>query len=162
MSDRKITDVRTAVPEDAEHFANIFAMLHSEVGRDTLDISYVNDLFNSAMNTRDVVIGVIGDVGEPLKAFIVLGVGRPWYSTTFTLSEYGTFVHPEFRKTDYFKQLVDFAKNMSDALGLDLFVGIQHSGRSDAKVRLYKKFFEECATQFRYQPKTLGDPSHVL
>lgn len=155
MSDRKINDVRHAVREDAEHFVNIFAMLHSEIGRDELDTSGVKNIFDLHLKQENVTIGVIGSVGEPLKGFIILGVGRPWYSSTYSISEYGTFVHPNYRKNSYFTQLIDFAKNASDKLGLELFVGVQHKTRTAAKLRLYKKFFTECATQFRYLPKTL-------
>ena len=145
--------VRLATKEDENNFLELFSMLHSEVGGEPLNSDKIKELFQAHINEQGAIIGVIGDLGKPLKAFVALTINQPFYSSKFVLYEYGTFVHPDHRSGGCFKELVDFSKGVSDKLKLELYVGVRHSGRVKLKLKLYRKFFEEFATQFKYQPK---------
>lgn len=84
------------------------------------------------------IIGVIEHEGK-IVGTVGMGFSEFWYTETMHLSEYWNFVHPDFRKTDYANDLIDFAKWCSQRLNLLLHMGIISTHRVKGKVRLYQR-----------------------
>lgn len=101
----------------------------------------------AALNLIDGICGVIGAPGRLVEGFVLLRVGTQWYSDDLLLEERAVFVRPEFRsaKGGRAARLVEFSRHAADHLGIPLTIGILSNGRTEAKIRLYKR--------------TLGEPS---
>lgn len=85
--------------------------------------------------------GIIGVIEHNGKIVATLGTGfaQFWYTEAWHLSEFWNFVHPDFRKTNYASDLIDFGKWCAEELGLPLHMGIISTARVAAKVRLYQR-----------------------
>lgn len=87
--------------------------------------------------------GIVGIIGNPIEAAILLRVDCLWYSDEPVLLERSIFVHPDFRsaKGGRARLLCDFAYDASVELGLPLVIGILSNERTAGKVRLYERRF---------------------
>jgi hypothetical protein len=104
------------------------------------------------------VAGVIGGgPGQPLEGAIVLRIGPLWYSPEPILEEKAIYVAPEFRlaKGGRARKLAEWAKGVSEKLGIPLAIGVLSSSRTEAKIRLYERVFGAPAgVYFLYNAKT--------
>jgi GNAT superfamily N-acetyltransferase len=103
------------------------------------------------------IIGVIGEVGGRLEGAILLNIGEMWYSREPVIEERAIFVDPEFRsaKGGRARKLAEFAKRVSDEVGLPLSIGVLSNTRTAAKMRLYERVFGAPAgVYFLYGAKT--------
>lgn len=104
------------------------------------------------------IVGVIGGLpGEPLEGMIIMGLGSPWYSHEVTLEEKVIYVAPDFRsaKGGRARKLVDWAKGVSENLGIPLTIAVLSNSRTEAKMRLFERAFGSPAgVFFLYNGKT--------
>ena len=112
----------------------------------------------AALTRQMGVAGVIGGgPGEPLEGAIVLRVGPVWYSKSPIIEEKAIYVSPEFRsaKGGRARKLAEWAKGVSDNLGIPLSIGVLSNTRTEAKIRLYERVFGAPAgVYFLYNAKT--------
>lgn len=132
------TAVRLADARDEEGVLMLCRELANENAVFPISETKVREKLWRAFNRQLAICGVIGDVGD-LKACIFLEIDCPWYSDKFGLSELWNFVHPDHRRSDYAKILIDFAKKCAVDLNLPLQIGIFSNERTEAKVRLYAR-----------------------
>ena len=92
-------------------------------------------------------IGVIGPVGA-LEGCIMLTVGSVWYSDDWTLDEHINFVDPAYRNSNHAKDLIEYAKNCADRIGIPLVIGVLSTERTAAKVRLYGRYLTPAGAFF--------------
>ena len=111
------------------------------------------------------LVGIIGEIGEPIQAAILLRTVQMWYSEDWIVEEKAIFVHPDYRKAGakhrskssrgHAHALCDFSKRVANELGLPLIIGVLSNHRTAAKVRLYERQFGEPAGAFfLYNAKT--------
>ncbi|API52848.1 hypothetical protein BMW22_15595 [Rhizobium leguminosarum] len=139
--------VRYAVPQDEDKIVSMISLLHDENGLFPLSEKRVREYMQRYFRQEGALIGAIGDVGDPV-ASIYLGIEQPYYSETWYLNEAWNFVHPDHRRSDYAKQLLAWAKHVSEQMSLPLMVGIVTNHRTEAKVRLYEKQLEKAGAFF--------------
>lgn len=139
--------VRYAVPQDEDKIVSMISLLHDENGLFPLSEKRVREYMQRYFRQEGALIGVIGEIGDPV-ASIYLGIEQPYYSETWYLNEAWNFVHPDHRRSDYAKQLLAWAKNVSEQMHLPLMVGIVTNHRTEAKVRLYEKQLEKAGAFF--------------
>jgi len=112
----------------------------------------------AALAKKMGVAGVIGGgPGEPLEGAIVLRIGSLWYSPELILEEKAIYVAPEFRsaKGGRARKLAEWAKGVSEKLGIPLAIGVLSNSRTEAKIRLYERVFGAPAgVYFLYNAKT--------
>lgn len=112
----------------------------------------------AALSKHMGVAGVIGGgPGEPLEGAIVLRIGQLWYSPELILEEKAIYVAPEFRsaKGGRARKLAEWAKGVSEKLGIPLAIGVLSNSRTEAKIRLYERVFGAPAgVYFLYNAKT--------
>jgi len=149
------TVVRLAVPEDAERIVALCEMLHEENGLFPLSLAKVHALLDRAFLKQGGIVGVIGEVGNPV-ASIYLGLSQSVYSDTWSLVEEWNYVSPEHRHSDYARKLIAYAKACSDEIKMPLLVGILSNKRTEAKVRLYERHLEKAGAYFIYNRKYSG------
>lgn len=153
-----MTAVRLAVPEDESKIIDLCKMLHEENGLFPLSMPKVKGMIDRAFNREGAIIGVIGEIGEPV-ASIYLDINQVVYSEAFSLTEQWNFVHPDFRRSDCAKRLLAYAKHCSDELQIPLTIGILSNQRTEAKIRLYERQLDRAGAYFIYNRKFSGSPA---
>lgn len=137
--------IRIGTPADIDAVMELAMMATDENGFvDPNPAKLLKDIW-PALNNDHGIMGVIGDPGHKLEAAILLRTGKMWYSDQDVIEEKAIFVHPEYRsaKGGRAGKLCDFAKEVSDSLGIPLIIGVLSNNRTEAKVRLYKRKFGE-------------------
>lgn len=96
------------------------------------------------------IVGLTVEQDGRVSGGILLHISTHWYSDAPFLEEKSIFIHPEFRaaKGGRAKQLAEFAKKVSDTLGLPLLIGVLSTTRTEGKVRMYRRTFGEPAGAF--------------
>lgn len=130
--------VRTATREDIPQIFKLGRILFEENAITGWSEQRIVEAVNRAINGQGAVIGVIGDVGR-LEAMIYLFVAKFWYTDDPHLEEVYNFVHPDYRKSDNAKALIDFAKTTAERINVPLMIGIVSNHRTEQKIRLYQR-----------------------
>lgn len=144
--------VRLAVIEDRPGLIELTTQLHGENGLFARAEDKVQRMLDRYYNREGAVIGVIGEVAVPV-ATIYLGIDQLIYTDDWALVEQWNFVHPEHRRSNYARQLIAYAKQVSDGMKLPLLTGILSNKRTEAKVRLYEQMMEKAGAYFVYNRK---------
>jgi GNAT superfamily N-acetyltransferase len=100
---------------------------------------------------RRGILGVIGDRHD-LKGGIFMLIDPIWYSDEWQLLEFFNFVRPEYRRMGFAQDLIGYAKQCSNELGIDLTVGVFSTVRTEAKCRLYRRWLPKIGEFFCYSP----------
>ena len=149
--------VRTAELKDIDSIMHMCSMLAEENGIFRPDDRRVFMELLPLFQQNGGIIGVIGDVGEPLEGMVILKIGSLWYSSDPIVEERVVFVHPKFRKASggRARRLCQFSKKVSDELGFPLIIGIVSNNRTQSKVKLYEsEFGSPAGAFFLYGAKT--------
>lgn len=136
------SDVRLAEPADRERLRDLMILLHGENGLFSVSPAKVDAMLDRFYKREGALIGIIGDVGEPVAA-IYLGITQPIYSDDWVLIEEFNFVHPDHRRSTYARQLIAYSKRCSDEIRLPLQIGILSNARTEAKMRLYDQVLQK-------------------
>jgi len=101
---------------------------------------------------------VIGEPGGKIEGGILLRVGSMWYSHEIVVEEKSLFLYPQFRsaKGGRARKLCEFSKQVADALGLPLLIGVLSNTRTEGKVRMYRRIFGEPSGAFFLYGKQTG------
>lgn len=156
-------DVRLAVEKDRDQILHLCRTLHEENGIFPLDESKIVNVLDRAFNEnipeRDAIIGVIGNDNE-LFGCIGIAMHSLWYTyrENQCLDELWNIVHPNYRKSNYAKQMILFAKYVADKLRIPLLIGVLSNERTEAKVRLYESLLPNSGAYFVYDPGNPIDP----
>lgn len=149
----QIFRVRVAKPDDEDGIMDLCHLLHAENGLFPLDADLVRGLVRTVLCDKQGFIGVIGERGQ-LEGSILLRLSSMWYSTSPVLEEYWNFVHPEYRKSERAKYMVQFAKSCADRMELPLLIGIVSNERTEAKCRLYNRMLPKAGQFYLYRGDT--------
>ena len=146
--------IRLADEEDEFGILELVKMLHAEIAFHPLNLPKVSAMISLAIRPgpeRRGILGVIGDRHD-LKAAIFLMIEPIWYSDDWHLMEFFNYVRPEYRRMGFAADLISYAKGCSDRIGIDLFVGVFNNVRTEAKVRLYRRWLPPMGAFFCYAP----------
>jgi ribosomal protein S18 acetylase RimI-like enzyme len=141
-----LSKTRIAQPSDEPEILHLITLMHAESGWARLDIDCVRETLAKAFERRGGIITVIGPPGA-IRAMMYVWITHPWFSCENHLEELFCWVHPEHRRSDYSKLLIEEAKKYSDQISLQsgtkvpLLMGVLTNRRMAAKVRLYRRFF---------------------
>lgn len=144
-------DVRLAVLDDLKSVLELMHCAANEDAQHPVDDIKVVDMLRRYYEQQGALLAVIGEPGSPV-AYLLMIVDPIWYSQDFQLLELSLFVHPEHRRSNYAKQLMQFSKQASEGLQLDLTIGVLSNDRTEAKVRLYQRQFKTAGAYFMYRP----------
>lgn len=138
--------IRLATSADEPELLALFRLMHAEGGMRRLDIDRVREMFGHAFNRRGGILAVIGAPGN-VRAMMFILLTKHWYTHDHHLEELFNWVHPEHRKSDYARLMIEYAKKCSDEMSRDagekipIVMGVLTNKRMAAKVRLYRRFF---------------------
>ena len=130
--------VRLPVEADLPQLIEMGLMLHKENGLLNAAPDLIEIAARRAVNRDGMIGGVIGDVGH-VEAMICLMTARYWYTRDNHLEELLSYVHPDCRRSDNAKALIEFAKDCALRLGVPLLIGIVSNERTEQKIRLYQR-----------------------
>jgi GNAT superfamily N-acetyltransferase len=146
-------DIRLAEEKDIPGLMDLMRLACDEIGRYPFDDEKVFNMILRYYEKRGAIIAVIGEVGAPI-AYVLLVMDEIWYSyNNWQLLELSLFVHPDHRKSTYAKQLMKFSKQSSEALKIDLSIGVYTNNRTQAKIKLYQRQFTQIGAFFLYKPQ---------
>lgn len=142
--------IRLAQPSEEPELLALARMMHAEGGMRKLDIDRVREMFGRAFNRQGGMLAVIGAPGN-IRAMMFLLLTQHWYTHDYHLEEVFNWVHPDHRKSDYSKLMIEYAKKASDEMSahsvanggdkIPLIMGVLTNKRMAPKVRLYRRFF---------------------
>lgn len=103
-----------------------------------------------ALHQDHGLCAVIGPPDGAIEGAVLLRIGSMWYSDRTVIEEKAVFVRPDFRaaKGGRAARLCEFSKKVADSLQLPLIIGILSNSRTEAKVRLYERYFGAPAGAF--------------
>lgn len=142
--------VRLATPEDEAGIFHLCKLLHGENGLFPMDDELVEETIKNGITQNGGIIGLIGPP-DALEGIIYLSISHFWYSRKPHLEELFNFVHPDFRRSDHAKALIDFAKSCTSG-NIRLVIGVVSNERTEAKVRLYERRLGKPAGAFFVYP----------
>jgi GNAT superfamily N-acetyltransferase len=148
-------DVRLAVPQDLVGLLELMRVACREDAQHEMDEERVINMLRRYYDKQGAIIAVIGEVGFP-EAYILMIMDEIWYAKpgTHQLLELSLFVHPDYRKSDRAKQLMQFSKQASEGLAVDLTIGVFSNTRTEAKIRLYQRQYKQVGAYFMYHPSS--------
>lgn len=146
--------VRLATPADEPQLMELCRMLHDENGIFEIDEDMVLETIQQGTNKKGGIIGVIG-TPEHIEGMIFMQVSNFWYSRQPYLVELFNFVHPDHRKSNHAKALIEFAKKCTTN-DLKLVIGIISNERTRAKVKLYERQLGQSAGAFFVYPSKVN------
>jgi N-acetylglutamate synthase-like GNAT family acetyltransferase len=130
--------VRIATRADEPEIIRLLKIMHAEGGMLPLSIPRAREMFNRAFDKTGGIIGVIGPKND-IKAMIFLNISHYWYTDECHVEEIYNFVRQDHRKSEYAKDLINFAKDCADKLKMPLVIGVLTNQRMESKVRLYRR-----------------------
>jgi GNAT superfamily N-acetyltransferase len=147
-------DVRLATPDDLPVIMELMRVACHEDAQHEMDEEKVLRMVMRHYDKHGAMLAVIGEPGEPV-AYCLSILDEIWYAApgTMQLLELSLFVHPGHRRTNYAKQLMNFMKQASEGLSLDLTIGVFSNERTQAKIRLYQRQFKTVGAYFMYSPQ---------
>lgn len=153
MQLQKCPDVRLAELSDLPELMRLTQIACEEDGQHSYDPEKVLGVLRLHFEKRGGIIGVIGEKGEELKGYLIMTISPVWYSQDYHIQELSLFVAPDHRRSNYAKQFMQFSKQTSEIMNLDLTIGVLSNERTEAKVRLYKRQFPSAGAFFVYHPE---------
>ena len=121
--------VRESAPEDFDEIMRLALAAASENALSPPDINLVE---------KEVRTGIAREGGV-----IILTINSMWYNLDPIIQDNSIFVDPEFRsaKGGRARKLAEWAKFISEKLGIPLAIGVMSNTRTEAKIRLFERVF---------------------
>jgi GNAT superfamily N-acetyltransferase len=151
----KPASVRIASPEDEAEIWGLMQEAYKEQPIMPLVKERVMEKVMMGTRRKGGVIGVI-DGKDGLEGYLIAVLSRWWYTDEWHVEELSNFVHPDHRKSQHAKNLIEFAKWFAEQMNLPLIMGIMSTKRLDAKVRLYKRQVTQCGAVFLHNTPHAG------
>ena len=143
------TNVTLAAPADESALMDLLRLRHEEDGIGSFDEIAVRAAVRQGIMRNWSYVGVIRENKE-LVASIGLFIGGFWYSSDSHLMDYWNFVAPSHRKSTYAKNLLLFAKWVSDELGRPLVMAKIENAATVQMVKLYERQLPRSGSLFVY------------
>jgi hypothetical protein len=154
-----VEGVRVATPSDEDQIFALLMMLHAENGIFGVNPTKVRHGIQWATQRRGGIIFCI-DEGSRIVATLGLLVTSDWYSDDEYLLERWNYVHPEYRKSNYARKLLEQSKWTSDFFTrgalrkgrppMPFQCGINSFERTEGKVRMYARHMPCIGAFFMY------------
>ena len=144
--------IRLAGVDDEMQIFSLCSLMNAEVGLHQLNWPKVAAMVRLATQR---IRGIVGVIGEPhdLRAAIFMVIEPIWYSDSFSLMEYFTYVRPDARRSTYAIDLLAYGKRCADDLGIDFVAGVFSTSRTEAKCKLYRRVMPKVGEFYRYHPE---------
>jgi hypothetical protein len=135
-------EITIATPDDVHDVMALALMACEENGFvNPNPQKLLQDIWPAVNRDHGLVAVIRGENG--LEGALLLRIGTMWYSDDQVIEEKAIFIHPEYRnaKGGRARRLSEYAKKVSDELGIPLVIGVLSNERTAAKVRMYERQF---------------------
>jgi hypothetical protein len=136
--------VRLATMEDRPSILDLCLQLHRENGKHPLAPPKMEWLVDRGLWRQNAIMAVIGEP-QDIRAMLLLFIDDIYYSDEKQLLELWNFVRWDSRRSNYARQLLDFAVGLSERTGYDLTIGIISNERLEAKTAMYDRVISRTA-----------------
>lgn len=138
-----VPGVRLAAKKDEGEIFALLLMLHAENGMYRLNKDKVIAGIQMATDRKGAIIYVI-EADNRVVASLGMVIVADWYSNDEYLAERWNFVHPEYRKSNYARMLLEQGKWTYEFFKkggrqMPFQCGINSFDRTEAKVRMYAR-----------------------
>jgi GNAT superfamily N-acetyltransferase len=152
--DSGVPGVRLAEKKDEWQIFSLLMLLHTENGMFNMNrekvikgIQWATERHGGIIFCIDDDIGVVASLG--------MCITSDWYSDDEYLLERWNYVHPDYRRSDYARKLIEQAKWAHEwfkrqGLVLPFQCGINSFDRTEAKVRMYARHMPCIGAFFMY------------
>jgi GNAT superfamily N-acetyltransferase len=156
--DSGVPGVRLAIKADELQLFGLLMLLHAENGMFGLNRDKVIQGIQWATERKGGIIFCIDDNTGPAPG-VVASLGMcitcDWYSDDEYLLERWNYVHPEYRRKDYARKLIEQSKwahhwFKRQGILLPFQCGINSFDRTEAKVRMYARHMPCIGAYFMY------------
>ncbi len=149
-----VPGVRLATKRDEGEIFGLLLLMHAEIGFFKMDRDKVIAAIQWATERKGGIIYVIEE-GSRVVATLGMVIAREWYSEDEFLNERWCFVHPDFRKSDYLRKLLEQAKwthhwFKERGVLMPFCSGVTSLQRTEAKIRLFARHFVLLGGYFGY------------
>lgn len=157
----KPPNIRVVTHGDERKLYSFIEAGHHESAIFPMSCYKVNQLIDAAINrTHPIVIGVIDSpTKDEFAASICMVYEQPWYSDEWALNELWNNVRPDYRRSNYAKDLIHFGKWVSETANKTLQMGIITTERMEAKIRLYRRQMQQTGAYFIYNINLAQGPA---
>ena len=142
-------EVTLAMPEDEEALMALLRLRHVEEGIGAFDDDAARATVRRGILRDWAYVGVIRERGI-LAASIGIFVGGFWYSQEPHLTDFWNFVMPDYRRSTHAKNLLMFAKWVSDKLEKPLVMAKVQNEQTSQLLKLYERQLPKSGTLFVY------------
>lgn len=135
--------IRIGTPDDLDELIALSLAACDDNGfLNPSPMKLVEAIYPALIRTNGIV-GCIGRHGGIIEGAILLQIGNLFYSEDPVCEERGLFIHPDFRaaKGGRARKLCEFSKDVANALGMPLMIGVLSHQRTIAKTRMYERIF---------------------
>jgi GNAT superfamily N-acetyltransferase len=152
--DTGVPGVRLATKRDEGEIFGLLLLLHAENALFSLNRDKVLAGIQWATERKGGLIFVI-DEGPRVVASLGMTIACDWYSDDEYLLERWNFVHPEYRRSDYARKLLETGKWAHEWFKvkgklMPFFCGINSFERTEAKIRMYARLMPCIGAYFMY------------
>lgn len=157
----KPQNVRILQHGDENKLYHFIAAGHEESAIFPMSSYKVNKFIDAAIaRTHPIIVGVIDSpTKDEIAASICMVYEQQWYTDEWHLSELWNNVRPDYRRSNYAKDLISFGKWASDTSGKALNMGIVTTERMEAKIRLYRRQLQQTGAYFIYNINLAHGPA---
>ena len=151
--------IRVATSEDFNEIMNLALPACAENGFVNPSPERLAEEIWPALQQHNGICGVVGKSGGKIEGVVLLRIGSMWYSDDSVLEERAIFVHPDFRavKGGRMRRLCAFSKEVADAIGMPLIIGVLSNQRTEGKIRMYERVFGKPTGAFFLYGTSTGD-----
>lgn len=151
MTDRP-TNVRPAQESDEENLFALLCMAYKENAPYPINPNKVRLMIAKASRDKDVIIGVIDapDGSGRIAASVGAMFSQWWYTDEWHIEDCWNFVHPEYRRHPFAKDLLNYSKWIAEKMEMPLHVGVMTSTRMEAKIKFFSRMMPQVGAAFVY------------
>lgn len=139
--------VRLAGPQDEEEIYALLMLLYHENSLAKLKPEKVTAMIRKATRREGGFIGVVQGP-DGIEATCGLLISQWWYTDDWHIEEVWNFVHPNHRRSNNAKNLISWAKWISDEMSLPLLMGILTKKQNVPKIRLIQRQLPQVGALF--------------
>lgn len=159
MTDRP-KNVRIAEEGDEENLFAVLCMAYKENALYKINPNKVRLMISAGSRDKEVIIGVIDapDGSGRIAATVGAMFSQWWYTDDWHIEDCWNYVHPEYRKSNFAKDLLSYSKWIAENMKMPLHVGILTADRMESKIRFFARQMPQVGAAFVYNVEAACGP----
>lgn len=159
MTERPL-NVRAAEEQDEENLFALLCMAYKENAPYPINPNKVRLMISAASRDKEVIIGVIDapDGSGRIAASVGAMFSQWWYTDAWHIEDCWNYVHPEYRRSTFAKDLISYSKWLAEKMQMPLHLGILTADRMESKIRFFSRQMPQVGAAFVYNMEAAQGP----